>query len=56
MAASCLAVASAGHANPRECPGRTGPSNFDLMVLASVGDSPQLLAMADYLSMPHRAQ
>lgn len=53
--ASCLAAASADphHA----CAAHAGPSNFDYMVLASIADSPHLLAMASYLTTakPHGA-
>jgi hypothetical protein len=47
--ASCLAAASAG-SGAHECPGLAGPSKMDYLVLASIADSPQLLAMAGYRS------
>jgi hypothetical protein len=49
--ASCLAAASAAPLNARACPSAVnGPSNFDYLVLASLADSPHLLAMAGYHS------
>jgi len=45
---SCLAAASAGSSAGLECPGRSGPSKLDYLVLASIADSPHLLAMAAY--------
>jgi hypothetical protein len=45
---SCLAAASAGSSAARECPGRAGPSKLDYLVLASIADSPDFLAMAAY--------
>jgi hypothetical protein len=44
---SCLA-ASAGSSAALGCPGRAGPSKLDYLVLASIADSPHLLAMAAY--------
>jgi hypothetical protein len=44
---SCFAAASASSAAPH-CPGRAGPSKLDYLVLASIADSPHLLAMAAY--------
>jgi hypothetical protein len=41
---SCFAAASA----VRDCPGGGGPSKLDYLVLASIADSPHLLAMAAY--------
>jgi hypothetical protein len=49
--ASCLATASVDSA-PRGCHGGTGPSNFDYLVLASIADSPQGLAMVNYRAAP----
>jgi hypothetical protein len=46
--ASCLAAASAGPSAGLECPGHAGPSKLDYLVLASIADSPHLLAMAAY--------
>ncbi|MGB6309694.1 MAG: hypothetical protein WBF89_18045 [Steroidobacteraceae bacterium] len=52
--ASCLATASVD-SGPRGCHG-TGPSNFDYLVLASIADSPQGLAMVNYRpASPHGA-
>lgn len=48
--ASCLAAASEVAANSRACADLGGPSNFDYLVLASIADSPHLLAMAGYRS------
>jgi hypothetical protein len=48
--ASCLAAASAAPADARACASVDGPSNFDYLVLASIADSPHLLAMAGYRS------
>jgi len=49
--ASCLAAAStAPPSDARACTTVGGPSNFDYLVLASIADSPQLLAMAGYRS------
>jgi hypothetical protein len=48
--ASCLAAASAAPPSARACGAAEGPSNFDYLVLASIADSPQLLAMAGYRS------
>jgi hypothetical protein len=45
---SCLAAASAGSSAALDCPGRAGPSKLDYLVLASIADSPHLLAMAAY--------
>jgi hypothetical protein len=45
--ASWLAVASAVP-SARACASADGPSNFDYLVLASIADSPHLLAMAGY--------
>jgi hypothetical protein len=45
---SCLAAASAGSSSGLDCPGRAGPSKLDYLVLASIADSPHLLAMAAY--------
>jgi hypothetical protein len=47
---SCLAAASAAPSNARACASVNGPSNFDYLVLASIADSPHLLAMAGYRS------
>ena len=47
--ASWLAVASAVP-SARACASADGPSNFDYLVLASIADSPHLLAMAGYRS------
>ena len=44
--ASCLAAASAAASDARTSV--NGPSNFDYLVLASIADSPHLLAMAGY--------
>jgi hypothetical protein len=47
--ASCLAAASAAPLDARACSSAAnGPSNFDYLVLASLADSPHLLAMAGY--------
>ena len=48
--ASCLAAASAAASDARSCASVNGPSNFDYLVLASMADSPHLLAMAGYRS------
>jgi hypothetical protein len=48
--ASCLAAASDDASRPRACADLGGPSNFDYLVLASIADSPRLLAMAGYRS------
>jgi hypothetical protein len=48
--ASCLAAASATPSDARACASVGGPSNFDYLVLASMADSPHLLAMAGYRS------
>jgi hypothetical protein len=48
--ASCLAAAADDAANSRACTDLGGPSNFDYLVLASIADSPHLLAMAGYRS------
>ena len=49
--ASCLAAASAAPVDARACcSAANGPSNFDYLVLASLADSPHLLAMAGYHS------
>jgi len=45
---SCFAAASAGSSAALNCPGRAGPSKLDYLVLASIADSPHLLAMAGY--------
>jgi hypothetical protein len=45
---SCIAAASAGSSASPDCPGHAGPSKLDYLVLASIADSPQLLAMAAY--------
>ena len=45
---SCFAAASAGSSAARDCPGPAGPSKLDYLVLASIADSPHLLAMAAY--------
>jgi hypothetical protein len=45
---SCVAAASAGSSASPDCPGHAGPSKLDYLVLASIADSPQLLAMAAY--------
>jgi hypothetical protein len=52
--ASCLATASADPASTHACAGLHGPSNFDYVVLASMADSPHLLAMAGYRSTATR--
>jgi len=44
---SCCA-ASAGSSAALDCPGSAGPSKLDYLVLASIADSPHLLAMAAY--------
>ena len=46
--ASCLAAASAAASDARTS--LNGPSNFDYLVLASIADSPHLLAMSGYRS------
>ena len=46
--ASCIAAASAAASDARASV--HGPSNFDYLVLASIADSPHLLAMAGYRS------
>lgn len=48
--ASCLAAASDVAANSRACAHLAGPSKLDYLVLASIADSPHLLAMAGYRS------
>jgi len=49
--AGCLAAASAVPLDARASPSvAKGPSNFDYLVLASLADSPHLLAMAGYRS------
>ena len=49
--AGCLAAASAVPLDARASPSAVkGPSNFDYLVLASLADSPHLLAMAGYRS------
>jgi len=49
--ASCLAAAStAPPSDARACTTVGGPSNFDYLVLASIAESPHLLAMAGYCS------
>jgi len=48
--ASFLAAASAAPSDVRACASVNGPSNFDYLVLASIADSPHLLAMAGYRS------
>jgi len=48
--ASCLAAASAVPSDVHACASANGPSNFDYLVLASIADSPHLLAMAGYHS------
>jgi hypothetical protein len=45
---SCFAAATAGSSAAPGCPGRAGPSKLDYLVLASIADSPHLLAMAAY--------
>jgi hypothetical protein len=45
---SCFTAASAGSSAALDCPGGAGPSKLDYLVLASIADSPQLLAMAAY--------
>ena len=52
--ASCLTTASADPASAHACAGPHGPSNFDYVVLASMADSPHLLAMAGYRSTAQR--
>jgi hypothetical protein len=47
---SCLAAASVGSSSPHVCAALNRPSNFDYLVLASIADSPHLLAMASYRS------
>jgi len=46
--ASCLVSASDGAAGLCACADAGSPSNFDYLVLASLADSPRLLAMASY--------
>jgi hypothetical protein len=48
--ASCLAATSGVPSDARACASVDGPSNFDYLVLASIADSPNLLAMAGYRS------
>jgi hypothetical protein len=48
--AGCLTTASAAPPYQHSCAGPGGPSNFDYLVLASMADSPHLLAMAGYRS------
>ncbi len=48
--ASCLATASADPSSARAFTSVNSPSNFDYLVLASIADSPQLLAMSGYRS------
>jgi hypothetical protein len=52
--AGCLATASVDSASARGAHGLAGPSNFDYLVLASIADSPQVLAMASYRPAPLR--
>jgi len=52
--ASCLAAASTALPSEHACAGLGGPSNFDYLVLASIADSPHLLAMAGYRSASDR--
>jgi hypothetical protein len=49
----CFAAVSAGSSAARDCPGRAGPSKLDYLVLASIADSPDLLAMAAYRPTNH---
>jgi beta-phosphoglucomutase-like phosphatase (HAD superfamily) len=48
--ASCLVAASAAPSNARACASVNGPSKLDYLVLASIADSPHLLAMSGYRS------
>ena len=48
--ACCLAAAVADPSSARACADHAHPSNFDYLVLASMADSPHLLAMARYRS------
>jgi hypothetical protein len=48
--AGCLAAASAAPSDAHTCASVGGPSNFDYLVLASMADSPHILAMAGYRS------
>ena len=50
IVAGCLAAASAAPTDARACTSVGGPSNFDYLVLASIAESPHLLAMAGYRS------
>jgi len=45
--AGCLAAASGGP-GLHECADQSQPSKLDYLVLASIADSPHLLAMASY--------
>jgi hypothetical protein len=45
---SCVAAASAGSSASPGCAGHDGPSKLDYLLLASIADSPHLLAMAAY--------
>jgi|HubBroStandDraft_1064217.scaffolds.fasta_scaffold00041_34 hypothetical protein len=51
--AVCFAAASAGSPAAHDCHGRAGPSKLDYLVLASIADSPDLLAMAAYRPTNH---
>jgi hypothetical protein len=48
--ASCLAAASDDASSSRACAALGSPSKLDYLVLASIADSPHLLAMASYRS------
>jgi hypothetical protein len=48
LLASSLVAASVDPSKVRACTDLQGPSNFDYVVLASIADSPHLLAMAGY--------
>jgi hypothetical protein len=47
---SCLAAASDNASTSRACANLDNPSKLDYLVLASIADSPHLLAMASYRS------
>lgn len=48
--ASCLAAASDNASSSLACANVGSPSKLDYLVLASIADSPHLLAMASYRS------
>jgi hypothetical protein len=52
--AACLGAASAS--SSLACPADNAPSKLDYLVLASIADSPGLLAMAGYRSGADRFQ